>query len=179
MAGDRHGDRRRRLKDRHIFLGKYCIHMLLLWICNILLRAAVWGPILNHHQPKNSIREVQSYCNREINKFYYLKHCNTHDSLDPKKYWLEVSKKVKHDPVPQGASKLQDAKVGSYWKFYFCAVNKVLQNLTDYNPDFTWSSSSCFIFLETSNQDLLGSRLSWVLQHYKRLPGHAEKSYFT
>ena len=45
-----------------------------------------------------------------------LEHCNTHDSLAPLRYWLEVSKKVKHDLVPQGAPKLQDVK---FWSFYF------------------------------------------------------------
>ena len=41
-----------------------------------------------------------------------------------------------------------------------------------------WVTRSCFIILETSNQYLLEHRLSWVLQHCKRLSGHAEKSYF-
>ena len=45
-----------------------------------------------------------------------LKWCKTHDSLGPKIYWLEVSKKVKHDLVPQGAPKLQDVK---FWSFFF------------------------------------------------------------
>ena len=36
----------------------------------------------------------------------HLKCCNTHESLDPERYLLEVSKKVKNDLVPQGASQL-------------------------------------------------------------------------
>ena len=42
-----------------------------------------------------------------------LEHCNTHDSLAPWRCWLEISKKVKHNLVPQAASKLQDVKVWS------------------------------------------------------------------
>ena len=33
-----------------------------------------------------------------------LKCCNTHDSLDLMRYWLEVFKTVEHDLVPQKAS---------------------------------------------------------------------------
>ena len=32
--------------------------------------------------------------------------------------------------------------------------------------------------METSNQYLIGNRLSWVLQHCKRLSGHAKKFVF-
>ena len=46
-------------------------------------------------------------------------------SFGPKKYGLEVSEKVKHDLVPQGASELQTVKVGSDWKLYFYEVNKI------------------------------------------------------
>ena len=48
-------------------------------------------------------------------------------------YRLEVSKKVQHDLVPHGASKIQDAKVGSPSKLHFCTVNQILQTLTDCN----------------------------------------------
>ena len=108
-----------------------------------------------------------------------LKCCNTHDSLGPKKFWVEVSKKVKHNFVPQGASELQDVKVGNYWKLHFYVVNKIRQTLIDYNSDVHWGTRSCFTILETSNQYLLEPRLSWVLQHCKHLSGHAEKSSFT
>ena len=109
----------------------------------------------------------------------HLNCCNTCDSLGPNRYWLEVSKKIKHDLVPQGTLELQYVKFESYWKLYFYEVNKIPKTLTGYNSNVPWGTRSCLTFLETSKQYLLGLRLSWVLQYFKCLPGHAEKSYFT
>ena len=59
-----------------------------------------------------------------------------------------------------------------------CQILKfLLQTWTSFNFDASWGTRSCFTFLETSNQYLNGTRLSWVLQCSKRLPGHAEKFY--
>ena len=76
-----------------------------------------------------------------------LQCCSTQDSLCSKRYWLEVSKMVKHDLVPQGASEFWDVKAGSYWKLNFYVVNEILQTLTDYNSDAPWGTRSCFTFL--------------------------------
>ena len=51
--------------------------------------------------------------------------------------------------------------------------------MTSCNSDAPWGTRLCFTFLETSNQYLLGPRLSWVLQHLKGLLGLAKKSCFT
>ena len=52
----------------------------------------------------------------------------------------------------------------------------VTSNFDTCNSDAPWGTWSCFTFLETSNQYLLGLRLSWVLQHFKCLPDHYNKS---
>ena len=88
-----------------------------------------------------------------------LKCCHILDSLAPIWYWLEICKKVRHVFLPQGIQKLQDVKVESPFKVYFCAVNQTLQTLTGYNFGAPWGTKTCLTFLKTSNQYLYGARL--------------------
>ena len=94
----------------------------------------------------------------------HLERCNTHDSLAPLRYWLEVSKKVKHGLVPKEASKLQDVKV---WN-----KNFKIWHLVTLVP---LEIQGCVLpFWKPLYQYLKWVILSWLLQCSKHQPRHAE-----
>ena len=82
----------------------------------------------------------------------HLKSCHILDNLAPIWYLIEIFKKIRHVFLPQGTRKLQDVKVESLLKVYFCAVNQTLQNLTDCNFSAPCGTKTCHTFLKTSNQ---------------------------
>ena len=79
---------------------------------------------------------------------------------------MKVSKKVQHDLLPQGASKIQYAKVGSPSTLYFCTVNEILQILTNCKFVTPWDAKACLTFLKISHQYQYGARLK--IRFFKR-----------